>query len=101
MTGLGCVGVGVFPETAGVVHPIVSLITFVFAGLSAVVSYRVQRAPSSYFSILLGVMTLVALVLYVSNTYLGLGQGGMERMVVYPAMIWALGFSAGLMTLEE
>jgi hypothetical membrane protein len=97
MTGLGATGVGVFPETAGVIHQIVSLITFVFAGLSAIASYRLQKAPSSYFSILLGVMTLVALALYVSNVFLGLGPGGMERMVVYPALIWAVGFSASLM----
>jgi len=97
MTGLGAAGVGVFPETAGVIHQVVSLITFVFAGLSAIASYRVQKAPSSYFSILLGVIALVALALYVSNVFLGLGPGGMERMIVYPALIWAVGFSASLM----
>lgn len=97
MTGVGATGVGVFPETAGVIHPIVSLITFVFAGLSAIASYKLQKAPSSYLSVLLGVMTLVALALYVSDIFLGLGQGGMERMIVYPALIWAVGFSAYLM----
>ena len=97
MTGLGAAGVGVFPETAGVIHQVVSLITFVFAGLSAIASYRVQKAPSSYFSILLGVIALVALASYVSNVFLGLGPGGMERMIVYPALIWAVGFSASLM----
>ena len=97
MTGLGATGVGVFPETAGVIHQRVSLITFVFAGLSAIASYRLQKAPSSYFSILLGVMTLAALALYVSNLFLGLGPGGMERMIVYPALIWAIGLGASLM----
>jgi hypothetical membrane protein len=97
ITGLGAAGVGVFPETAGVIHQIVSLITFVFAGLSAIASCRLQKSPSSYFSILLGVMILVALALYVSNVFLGLGPGGMERMIVYPALIWAVGFSASLM----
>jgi hypothetical membrane protein len=97
MTGLGATGVGVFPETAGVIHQIVSLITFVFAGLSAIASYRLQRPPLSYFSILLGVMTLLALGLFVSNVFLGLGPGGMERMIVYPALIWAVGLGASLM----
>ncbi len=97
MTGVGATGVGVFPETAGVIHQIVSLITFVFAGLSAIASYKLQKAPSSYISVLLGVMTLVALTMYASNIFLGLGQGGMERMIVYPALIWAVGFSAYLM----
>jgi len=98
MTGIGATGVGVFPETAGVIHDIVSLITFVFAGLSAVASYRLQKAPSSYFFVLLGLITLLALALYVSDIFLGLGPGGMERMIVYPALIWAVGFSACLMT---
>jgi hypothetical membrane protein len=96
MTGVGVTGVGAFPETAGVVHHIVSLIAFLFAGLSAIASYKLQKAPSSYFSVLLGVMTLVALTLYVSNIFLGLGQGGMERMIVYPALIWTVGFGAFL-----
>ena len=97
MSGVGITGVGVFPETAGVVHHIVSLIAFLFAGLSAIASCKLQKAPSSYFSVLLGVMTLVALTLYVSNIFLGLGQGGMERMIVYPALVWTVGFGVYLM----
>jgi len=97
MTGIGATGVGVFPETAGVIHHIVSLITFVFAGLSAIASFRLQKAPLSYLSVLLGLITLLALTLYVSNIFLGLGPGGMERMIVYPALIWAVGFGAWLM----
>lgn len=97
MTGIGATGVGVFPETAGVIHHIVSLITFVFAGLSAIASYRLHKGPLSYLSVLLGLITLLALTLYVSNIFLGLGPGGMERMIVYPALIWAVGFGASLM----
>jgi len=102
MTGLGGAGVGVFPETTGVIHVIVSMITFVFAGLSAIAfAYKVQKAPLSYFSVLLGVMTLVALGLFVSGSYLGLGPGGMERMIAYPALIWGVGSGAGLMFSEK
>ena len=83
-----------FPESTGVVHHIVSLIVFLFAGLSAIASYKFQRAPSSYFSVLLGVTTLAALALYISNVFLGLGPGGMERMIVYPVLIWGAGFGS-------
>ena len=96
MAGLGAIGVGLSPETAGVIHSVVSLITFVFAGLSAIASYRLMRAPLSFFSILLGALTLGALALYIPNIFLGLGPGGMERMVVYPALIWTIAFSAQL-----
>lgn len=96
LASLGAMGVGLLPETAGPIHHLVSLITFVFAGLSAIVSYRAQRAPLSHFSVLLGAMTLVALFLYISEIFLGLGPGGMERMIVYPALIWTTEFGASL-----
>ncbi len=99
--GIGAMGVGVFPETTGAVHVLVSFLAFFFAGLSAVLSYRSARPPMSYFSVVLGVVTLLALVLYASSTYLGLGEGGMERMIAYPALIWIAGFGAYLMGRQE
>lgn len=89
--GLGAMGVGVFPETTGGLHVLVSFIAFFFTGAAAISSLRLLRPPMSYFAIVLGVFTLVALALYASGTYLGLGPGGMERMVAYPAVIWAMG----------
>ncbi len=97
LTGIGALGVGVFPETAGFIHHIVSLITFIFAGLSAMATVRVVKAPMTFFSLALGVMTLGALALYASGIFLGLGPGGMERMIVYPALAWGTGFGAYLM----
>jgi hypothetical membrane protein len=63
LTGVGAIGVGVFQETTGVTHHIVSLIAFVFAGLSAGASYRLEKPPLSYISALRGVMTLVGVSL--------------------------------------
>ena len=54
ITGIGAMGVGLFPEDAGAIHAIFSLITFLFAGLSAIMSYKLQKRPLSYFSIILG-----------------------------------------------
>jgi hypothetical membrane protein len=96
MAGLGAIGVGLFPETAGVIHSVVSLITFVFSGLSAIASYRLMKPPLSFFSILLGALTLGAMALYIPSIFLGLGPEGMERMVVYPSLIWTIAFSAQL-----
>jgi hypothetical membrane protein len=97
LAGVGAMGVGVFPETAGSIHSVVSFITFFFGGLSAIASHRLQKSPLSYFAVLLGVMTLVALALFISGIYLGLGNGGMERMIAYPALLWAVGFSGHLL----
>ncbi len=100
ITGIGAMGVGVFTEDAGVLHTIVSLVAFLFAGLSAIWSFRLQKPPMSYLSAVLGILGLAALVLFGSGTYAGLGRGGMERMIVYPVLAWAMAFGASLMSAE-
>jgi hypothetical protein len=32
------------------------------------------------------------------NSFLGLGHGGLERMIAYPELLWALGFGASAMS---
>jgi hypothetical membrane protein len=96
LAGIGAMGVGLFTEDAGVTHGIFSLITFLFGGLSAILSYRLQKPPFSYLSVILGVFSLLSLVLFGSGVYLGLGKGGMERMIAYPALLWAVGFGGYL-----
>jgi hypothetical membrane protein len=99
LAGIGAVGVGLFPETTGIWHSIFSLIVFLLAGLTALVTARFQRKPMFYFSIVLGLITLVALVLRVGGNDLGLGSGGMERMIVYPVLLWAIGFGGHMMAI--
>ena len=101
LTGLGAVGVGVFPETIIVTHSICAITVFVCGGLCAILGYRVFRAPWSWFSVVLGVITLVAVVLLGVKIYLGLGAGGMERIIAYPLIIWAIGTGAYLMAPEQ
>ena len=96
LAGVGAIGVGIFTEHAGVVHTFFSLITFLFAGLSAVNSYKLQKFPLSYFFAGLGVISLSALILFGSDIYLGLGKGGMERMIAYPSLIWSISFGSSL-----
>jgi len=98
LTGIGAMGVGLFPETAGAIHGVVSLITFLFGGLSAIMSYKLLKPPLSYSAVLLGTLSLVALALFGSSTYLGLGKGGIERMIAHPTLLWAVGFSGHLMS---
>jgi hypothetical membrane protein len=44
--------------------------------------------PFSVISVILGLITLGALVLFMVGMDLGLGVGGMERMIVYPILMW-------------
>jgi hypothetical membrane protein len=98
ISGLGAVGVGLFPETAGFLHVIVSFITFFFGALAAIATIRFVKEPFLYFSVLMGFASLSALVLYGLEIYLGLGPGGMERMIAYPVLLWAIGFGGYMMS---
>lgn len=96
MASIGALGVGLFTEDAGFIHGFFSFIVFFFAGLSAIASYKIQNPPFSYLSTILGCATLLALVLFGSSVFLGLDKGGMERMIAYPALLWAIGFGGYL-----
>jgi hypothetical membrane protein len=117
LMAIGAMGVGVFTKDFRTVHGVVSSMAFFFAGLSAIASFKVVKKPLSLISIILGAMTLGALVLFSSGLvasgsltsneafdsifYLGLGPGGMERMIVYPALMWLAGFAGHLVTKQE
>ncbi len=101
LSGLGSFGIGLFPETAGNLHDIVSLIALLFGGLSAIAVWKTVRNPFSYFSAFLGIVSFAALVSFGSNNYLGLGLGGMERIIAYPVLFWAIGFGGYLMASQD
>lgn len=106
VTGLALIGVGTLNESFSPWHSIFSLITFLFAGLSAIVTFRFQRPPLSYLSVLFGVISLIALLLYVpgggdfGNT-IGIGPGGLERLIVYPVLVWSIAFGGYLVGQED
>ncbi|MCI4327877.1 MAG: DUF998 domain-containing protein [Thermoplasmata archaeon] len=96
---LGAIGVGTFPENStwpfSGIHSVVSLVTFLGAGLALVflalaMSRDTRWAGLRFYSFLSGVITLVAIPLFVSGRYLGIGPGGMERVVVAPILLWAV-----------
>src|SRR5437899_9594859 len=96
VAGAAIAGVGVFPETFGVIHGIVSLVTFLSISFAAIAAYKVERSHLSYFSVLLGIFSLSGTILFIDGVYLGLGGGGMERMIVYPVLLWSIAFSGQL-----
>ncbi len=109
LTAVGVMGVGVFTEDFGAIHGVVSLMAFLFSGLSAIFSvlcsyvhkFPLVKMPFSAFAAILGLMTLVALGLFGGGVYLGLGVGGMERMIAYPALLWGAGFGGYLIAHPE
>lgn len=101
LSGIGPVGVGLFPETLLVPHSIFALISFVFGGLNAILISTRVRPPFRYVSILLGVLGLAALGLFLAGQYAGIGFGGMERVIVYPVLFWGLGLGGYFMSGAE
>ncbi len=117
LMAIGAMGVGIFTSAFTTLHGVVSLMAFGFGGLSAIASFKTSKLPLSGISVLLGAITLGALVLFAvglvttgsltssepptSEFFLGIGPGGMERMIVYPAFIWLILFSGHLITLSE
>jgi hypothetical membrane protein len=98
LTGLGAVLVGLIPETQGAPHVIAAAMVFIFGGLCAITGYHLFRGPFSIISPFLGIIALTATIFLASGIYLGLGMGGMERMIAYPLIIWGFGAGAYLMS---
>ncbi len=109
LTSIGVMGVGVFTEDSITIHVIVSVMAFLFGGLSAIFSaicsyvheYRLLKTPFAIITVILGVISLGALTLLAINIDLGLGVGGIERMIAYPLLMWSAGLGAYLMAAPD
>ena len=106
--GLGALGAGIFSEVFYPTHGIFSAIAFVFGPLAAIDSFRLEKRPMNYVSPILGLVALVALSLFLGiagyglpPVYTPLGLGGMERMIVYPTVLWLVTFGASLIAAPE
>ena len=85
-----------------VMHPILALTAFVSGGVAAIMAYKVAAAPFRYISIVLGVITLVSVVLgfvFLDKWQFveALGEGGTERWIAYPVVLWLTMFGGYLM----
>jgi hypothetical membrane protein len=100
ITGIGALGVGLtlVAHSLPLLHSLFSLITFVFAGLSAIISLTYTKNVLGYISFVLGLISLLSTILFTAHVYLGLGIGGMERMIVYPVLLWGISFGVFLIS---
>lgn len=102
VTGVGAAGIGIFNETLGLIHVVMVRMFWVFAIPAAIMSFKFQKKPFAYISIILGLVTLVTVILFLSSVYvgpsvfLGITRGGMQRMIQYSILLWVLGFGAHL-----
>ena len=93
--GFGVVLVGTFPENANpALHGIGAFLPFFVGNLGVLIFGLSRGLPRRFrlFSLTCGTASLVALLFYVLADYLGLGEGGLERIVAYPQTIWLILF---------
>jgi len=108
LAALAAIGVGLFPENStalnGQAHTIFALVTFLAGNLSIIllgpaIRGALRSRGLAILGYLGGTIGLVALVLYATGNDLVLGNGGMERLIVAPLLLW--GFVLGLTLLRH
>ncbi len=99
--GIGLVGIGTFTKNVWPIHQVAAFATFVAGPLAAVWSAKGGKGKWKLAFAGLGLLSLVALALFASGNYLGLGRGGMERLIVYPLIVWAALFGRHLAAGEK
>ena len=92
---LGLSGEGV-AAGAFVLHLSGAYTDFSVGLLAAISTYRFTRAPMRYLTVILVAVSATAFLLMFTGNNLGLGLGGMQRMGVYPELLWSVAFGAYL-----
>ena len=103
LPGAGVLIVGAFPENVSIaMHSVGTVIAVVFGIMAVLLSLRKVAPPIRFIFATLGVVSLIGTVVefgaysspFVSLT---LGPGGWERVIVYPLLIWEMGFGSHLL----
>lgn len=101
--GIGAMGAGLVPLDAGDLHSLFALLGFVFFNVEALATAWIIRGPMRLVSLAAGIVGLVYVVVMIigdagnAAIFGAIGHGGSERMIVYPAMLWAVAFGGYLM----
>lgn len=102
VAGIGSIGVGLSPENVnGTAHLLTALLAFLGSNLALVVLGLVMFRDTRWdgyraYSILSGLVGLIALGLYMAGAWhwggfwADWGQGGIERTIVAPVLLWAI-----------
>jgi hypothetical membrane protein len=101
ISGFGGPLAGFFPANVNLgLHILGALVNFLAAGIGLLllgIGARTRSGGLAAWSLLLGGTTLAGFVLYNSQTFLGLGPGGMERVIGYSPVVWAIGLGVALL----
>jgi hypothetical membrane protein len=106
LLGVGTLGVGIFPLTHPAPHTLFAFTAFLAGGIAIVLSSRVTTAPFRYVWTTLGAIALGATVLALDAfrswaPMVELGEGGLERWIVYPIVLWLVAFGSYLLAIAN
>jgi hypothetical membrane protein len=93
LAGIGSIGVGVFQNGSTIYYAFAG-IGYVFFAISAIWSYKFEKKPLSYFSVVLGVLSLVALFLWAFGIDLGSGVKLSPLIIDDIVLLWLISFGA-------
>ena len=93
LAGIGTIGVGLltFGSTE---YYVFADIGYIFFALAAIMSYKYEKAPLSYLSVILGVGSLLAFLLWVASVDLGSGMMVTPIIIDTLILLWLTGFGA-------
>jgi hypothetical membrane protein len=102
LNGIGILGVGVFPGNMGSIHPWFALLAFIAGGFCGVAGGFARSGLVRWFSFALGGTCLLTLLYALfggldAPLLADLGDGGTERWVAYPVVLWQVLFGGALM----
>ncbi|MHB1830391.1 MAG: DUF998 domain-containing protein [Candidatus Micrarchaeaceae archaeon] len=95
IAGIGGFCVGIFPETAGILHIVSAVTAFGAVAIASISFSRAFKSYLSYYSAAAGLLALSILALFAlnlstgSSITFGFGSGGIEEILFYDEFIWA------------
>lgn len=104
ISAVGTIMVGLFPENGNAAgHALGAGLPFVLGNLGLVVLGLYLDMPRllRFFTIIPGLIALLALALFSNYMHLGLGIGGIERLIAYPQTLWLIVFGSHTMIKDE
>ena len=105
ISGIGAMGVGVFPGYMQPMHSIATMLAIMFGAFAAMASYTYQTKPMSIISLILGSMSLILSIVFIpylglptgsTVTFMGMAKGSLERWAINPILAWIIGFGGYL-----
>lgn len=91
VAGIGAMGVAIFNETVLIPHGISAVMAFIGGGFAAISLAKHLKEPFNYIAVFMGSWTILSMALMAAGIQLGLGVGGIERMVMYPELLLVIG----------